>query len=200
MNKRKIRNSLRFFSAALFSWLYVPALLCGLKPNVRADIRADVERMMTRIDLSLPPLWALVYLLHTNRYFRKLYYHRIGPVRSLLVSWIRPGDRYFIISNDTAIGPGVLLAHPYSTILNARKIGKNFSFIHATTLGDAKGETPTIGDDVTLGAGVTIVGGVTIGKNVTIGAGSVVVKDIPSDSIAVGNPARVVRKKERNLT
>lgn len=38
-----------------------------------------------------------------------------------------------------------------------------------------------------------IVGGVKIGNNVTIGAGSVVVKDIPDNSVAVGNPARVLK-------
>ena len=51
----------------------------------------------------------------------------------------------------------------------------------------------TIGNNVWIGGSVTILPGVTIGDNVTIGAGSVVVKDIPSDSLAVGNPARVVK-------
>lgn len=49
-----------------------------------------------------------------------------------------------------------------------------------------------IGNNVWIGGGVTILPGVTIGDNVTIGAGSVVVKDVPSNTIAVGNPARVV--------
>lgn len=52
----------------------------------------------------------------------------------------------------------------------------------------------TIGNNVWIGGSVTILPGVTIGDNVTIGAGSVVVGDIPSDSVAVGNPARVVKK------
>ena len=51
----------------------------------------------------------------------------------------------------------------------------------------------TIGNNVWIGGSVTILPGVTIGDNVTIGAGSVVVSDIPSNSIAVGNPCRVVR-------
>ena len=51
----------------------------------------------------------------------------------------------------------------------------------------------TIGDNVWIGGSVTILPGVTIGDNVTIGAGSVVVKDIPSNAVAVGNPCRVVR-------
>ena len=52
---------------------------------------------------------------------------------------------------------------------------------------------PIIGDNVTLGVNVTVIGGVTIGNNVIIGAGSVVVKDIPDNSIAVGNPCRVIK-------
>ena len=50
-----------------------------------------------------------------------------------------------------------------------------------------------VGDNVWFGAGVQVMPGVTIGSNVVIGAGSVVVKDIPSDSVAVGNPCKVIR-------
>ncbi|MCF0116288.1 MAG: sugar O-acetyltransferase [Erysipelotrichaceae bacterium] len=51
-----------------------------------------------------------------------------------------------------------------------------------------------VGDNVWIGAGVQVMPGVTIGSNVVIGGGSVVVKDIPDDSVAVGNPCRVIRK------
>lgn len=51
----------------------------------------------------------------------------------------------------------------------------------------------TLGDNVWLGGDVTILPGVTIGSNTVIGAGSVVVKDIPSGVVAVGNPCKVVR-------
>ena len=51
----------------------------------------------------------------------------------------------------------------------------------------------TIGDNVWIGAGVHVMPGVTIGSNVVIGGGSVVVKDIPDNSVAVGNPCRVIR-------
>lgn len=52
-----------------------------------------------------------------------------------------------------------------------------------------------IEDDVWLGYGVIVIPGVKIGKGSVIGAGSVVVTDIPSYSIAVGNPARVIKKR-----
>ena len=51
----------------------------------------------------------------------------------------------------------------------------------------------TVGDNVWIGAGVQVMPGVKIGSNVVIGGGSVVVKDIPDNSVAVGNPCRVVR-------
>ena len=52
----------------------------------------------------------------------------------------------------------------------------------------------TVGDNVWFGMGVMVCPGVTIGSNVVIGAGSVVVKDIPSGVVAVGNPCRVLRE------
>lgn len=51
-----------------------------------------------------------------------------------------------------------------------------------------------VGNNVWIGAGVQVMPGVTIGDDVVIGGGSVVVKDIPSHSVAVGNPCRVIRK------
>ena len=52
----------------------------------------------------------------------------------------------------------------------------------------------TIGEDCWLGGNVTVCPGVTIGDRCVIGAGSVVTHDIPSDSLAAGNPCRVIRK------
>ncbi len=51
----------------------------------------------------------------------------------------------------------------------------------------------TVGNNVWLGGNVTVLGGVSIGDNCVIGAGSVVTKDIPANSVAVGNPCKVVK-------
>lgn len=61
------------------------------------------------------------------------------------------------------------------------------------------GKGITIGNDVWIGVGVRIVDGVRIGNGVVIGAGSVVLRDIPDESIAAGVPARIIgsRKKQK---
>jgi serine acetyltransferase len=117
-----------------------------------------------------------------------------------LISWIRPGDRYFAISQTTKIGGGFLLAHPYATIINADSVGENFRIIHCTTIGATAKGRPTIGNDVILGANVTVIGNINIGNNVTIGAGSVVTKSVPDNCIVVGNPARIVKKNGEKVS
>lgn len=192
MNKRKLRDTLRFCGSLLFCWLYIPHFVIG---GGNGLIISDVATIGSQISIKLPRFFQLLYLLHNNRYFRTLFYHRIGPVRSALIQWYRPGDRYFSISATTKIGKSMWIAHPYATIINAESIGSNFSCIHCTTLGATGKGRPTLGNNVSLGANVTIIGDVHIGNNVTIGAGSVVVKDLPDNCVAVGNPARVIKIK-----
>jgi serine acetyltransferase len=62
------------------------------------------------------------------------------------------------------------------------------------TSGPEAGKAIHIGEDCWLGGNVIVLPGVTIGRGTTIGAGSVVSKDIPEFVVAVGNPAKVVKK------
>lgn len=56
------------------------------------------------------------------------------------------------------------------------------------------GHSITVGDNVWIGAAVQVLPGVNIGSNVVIGSGSIVVKDIPNNCVAIGNPCRVLRE------
>lgn len=88
------------------------------------------------------------------------------------------------------------------TIGDHTKIGPNCSFYtsqHPLDYLERRKPKETarpieIGDDCWLGGNVTVIGRVKIGARSVIGAGSVVVKDIPEDCIAVGNPCKVIRK------
>lgn len=93
------------------------------------------------------------------------------------------GDTHIYVGSHTLFGPNVVLAtagHPMMPELRKHGIQYNMP-IH-------------IGENCWLGAGVIVVPGVTIGDNVVIGASSVVTKDIPSNSVAMGTPCRVVRQ------
>ncbi|WP_282570485.1 DapH/DapD/GlmU-related protein [Butyrivibrio fibrisolvens] len=86
------------------------------------------------------------------------------------------------------------------------EIGDNVTFTHASILShDASTKIPLgktkiakvkIGNNVFIGYGVIILPGVTIGTNVVIGAGSVVNRDIPDNSVAAGNPCKVIGSYE----
>lgn len=193
MDKRLIRDSLRLVSALLFFFLYIPHYLCFIVSGGGEFVLSDLKRYTRQVKINMPIWIFFIYMLHNNRYYRSLFYYRIGPVWSLLISWYRPGDRYFTIAKDMPIGGGLLMAHPYATILNAESIGCNFSCLHCTTIGKTSKGRPVIGDNVSLGANVTIVGPVHIGNNVTVGAGSVIVKDVPDNCVVVGNPQRIVK-------
>ena len=80
------------------------------------------------------------------------------------------------------------------------KVGYGVYIISTSTIRGSKQEAIIrkpiiIGDNAEIGAHATILPGVIIGTNATIGAGAVVTQDIPENSVAVGVPARVVKRK-----
>ena len=90
---------------------------------------------------------------------------------------------YITIGTHTLVGPCVQIYTPHHPMdYQERRGSKEYAY------------PVTIGEDCWIGGGAIICPGVTIGNRCVIGAGSVVTKDIPDDSVAVGNPARVIRK------
>lgn len=193
-DKKVIRDFIHLIFSLIFSWLYIPHLLAILcMGGGKLLIFSDIFQLSKTIHFKANKWVYLIYLLHSSSYFRSLFYYRIGPVKSLFISWYRPGCKYFVIPYSTKIGKSMIFYHPFSTILNASVIGNNFSCGHNTTIGATSKGRPTIGDNVALGVGSIIVGPVTIGNNVTIGAGAVVTKDVPDNAVIVGNPCRIIR-------
>lgn len=182
--------------AVFYSWLTAwPAVILFVFSSNKDLIEEDARRNMSYRKAKISGVNSFIYLFVVDKYFRTLFYSRIGYI-SFLISWIWHRSNVFfpICSN---IGGGFYLAHPFSTILNARKIGKNFTCRQNTTIGNKsdsdKESKPVIGDNVSVGANVVIIGNISIGDNVIIGAGSVVVKDVPSNAIVVGNPAKIIK-------
>ena len=75
-------------------------------------------------------------------------------------------------------------------------IGSHCTVRHGVTVGNRKNlhDVPIIGDNVDIGAGAKVLGDIVIGNNVSIGANAVVLKNIPDDCVAVGVPAKIVKK------
>ncbi len=95
------------------------------------------------------------------------------------------------IGDNSGIGPNVQIyavTHPVQPTERLATQKDGFQFWNSYTA------PVTLGKNVWIGGGSVILPGVTIGDNTTIGAGSVVTHDIPANSVAVGNPCRVIRE------
>lgn len=98
-----------------------------------------------------------------------------------------------IIGNDVLIASKVFITdHNHGQFVN-----EETEFHKPVIKRKLSSKIVIIGNNVWLGEGVNILPGVTIGDNTIIGAGSIVTKNISADSLAVGNPARVIKKFDR---
>lgn len=100
------------------------------------------------------------------------------------------------LGNDIELGEGVYFIHSLGTVVGGdAQVGDRVRFYGNNTVGTARDNGyPVIEDDVEVGCGARILGPVRIGARSFIGANSVVLTDIPPDSVAVGAPARVVKR------
>jgi len=105
----------------------------------------------------------------------------------------------FQIPLKTKIGGGFFIGH-FGTIVISQNaaIGMNCNIAHNVTIGAARGErkgAPTIGDKVWIGTGSVLTGNIVIGNDVLIAPNAFVNIDVPSNSIALGNPVKIIPKK-----
>lgn len=108
------------------------------------------------------------------------------------------------IKTDTQIGMGFLMVHPYNiTISPYARIGNNVNIHKGATIGTNNGGkhpgAPIIGDRVYVGINSTIVGGISIGDDVMVAPNALVNQDIPSHSIAIGNPCKIIHKENATI-
>ncbi|MFL9877051.1 sugar O-acetyltransferase [Herbaspirillum rhizosphaerae] len=118
----------------------------------------------------------------------------IPPFYSTGGTDIRIGRNVFINQNCTMydlagldIGDDVMIGSNVSIITSGHPISP--SQRHTAVIA----KPIRIERNVWIGAGATIIGGVTIGENSVVGAGSVVTRDVPSNTLVGGNPAKVIR-------
>ena len=101
------------------------------------------------------------------------------------------------ISPTCTLGTGVDFSHTVGIVIGGTsRIGDRVRFYGNNTIGSVNGSGyPTIGNDVEIGAGARVLGEITIGDRASIGANAVVMVDVPPDHIAVGIPAKVLKRK-----
>ncbi|MNK40407.1 Maltose O-acetyltransferase [compost metagenome] len=108
-----------------------------------------------------------------------------------------------VIGNNSIIGIGSVLIGPVligNNVMLAQNIvisGLNHGYEDPDVAPSLQKEIKkqiTIEDDVWIGANSVITAGVNIGRHVVVGAGSLVTRDIPAHSVAVGNPAKIIKQ------
>jgi serine O-acetyltransferase len=165
--------------------------------DVRAIFKRDpAARSVAEIFFSYPGFHAILfYRLAHKLWLHKMYF--LGRFVSHIARFltgieIHPGAR---------IGKAFFIDHGMGVVIGeTAEVGDHVTMYHGVTLGGTTWEKgkrhPTIGNNVVLGTGAKILGPVKIGDNTRIGANSVVISDIPPNSVVVGIPGKVVFRVE----
>lgn len=139
-----------------------------------------------------------------NSAFRFIVWYRIAnhfSKKNNRIISILVGIRYKWISRRTMIeipkrtkiGYGLLIWHGHGLVINENTvIGDNAMLTHNITFALENGKAPVIGNGVRFAPGVVVVGGVKIGDYSVVGANTMVNKDIPSKSISMGVPNKIL--------
>lgn len=167
--------------------------------QIREDFRVVLERdpaIASKFELffNYPGLWAIFW----HRIAHRLYLKNFKVLARVIM-----GLSQILTNIDihpaARIGRRVFIDHGIGVVIGETAvIGDDVTIYQGVTLGGvnlAKGKRhPTIERGVVIGSGAKVLGNITIGENSKIGANSVVVKNVPADSTAVGIPARVIKK------
>ncbi|KAI3456568.1 hypothetical protein Pfo_013231 [Paulownia fortunei] len=169
--------------------------------EIQRAIRDDLKAVRERD----PACVSYVHCLLNFKGFLACQAHRLahnfwGQGRTVLALLIqnRVSEVFAVdIHPGAKIGHGIVFDHATGVVIGETAvIGNNVTILHNVTLGgtgkDQGDRHPKIGDGVVIGAGAKVLGNVKVGENAKVGAGSLVLKEIPPQATAVGNPARLV--------
>ena len=166
---------------------------------LREDYKVNGFKLEKIWIVTIYRLGNFIYYSALPKIFKKIMLIFLNIIRKILVVLLFKVEIPF----SCKIGKGLKLMHPNGIILHKNvTIGKYCTIYHQVTIGsNDKGDVnrvANIGDYVYIGSGAKVIGNVIIGDNCKIGANAVVINDIPENSVAVGVPAKVKIRKDRN--
>jgi len=172
--------------------------------TLKRDIQAVKERdPACRGTLEVVTCYPGFHVLFFHRAAHWMWNHRL----KLLARMASQLGRFLTgieIHPGAKIGPGFFIDHGMGVVIGeTAEIGKNVTMYHGVTLGGTSWKKekrhPTIGNNVVIGAGAKILGPFKIGDNSRVGAGSVVVNEVPSNSVVVGVPGRITYRDGKKV-
>jgi serine O-acetyltransferase len=172
---------------------------------IRNDIRVVRERdPAARSTLEVLLCYPGVHALAFHRLAHALWGARWGTL-ARFVSHVSRFLTGIEIHPAARIGPGLFIDHGMGVVIGeTAEVGENVTLLQGVTLGGTslrrEKRHPTLGDNVVVGAGAKIIGAFTIGDGSRIGAGSVVVREVPPNSVVVGVPGRVTHRDGQRVT
>jgi serine O-acetyltransferase len=164
--------------------------------KLRRDIQAVRERdPAARSTLEVLLCYPGVHALAFHRVAHAIW-RRGWPVPARFLSHIARFLTGIEIHPAAKLGPGLFIDHGMGVVIGeTSEVGENVTLLQGVTLGGTslkrEKRHPTLGNNVVVGAGAKIIGGFKIGDGSRIGAGSVVVREVPTNSVVVGVPGRV---------
>lgn len=169
--------------------------------NLKEDLKvlSNNKNILSIFKSLLEHSFHIVALYRLGNYVH-LYIPYIGNILRFVIEYLIRIIYASDISCKAKIGKGLRIMHGHDIVIGANVvIGEYCKIFNGVTLGNKNTEIvesyqPTIENNVVLSTGAKILGAITIGSNSIVGANSVVINDIPKNSIAVGIPAIVKRK------
>lgn len=177
------------------------AALNEIKNHLKEDINAAKLRdPAARSSLEVALLYPGLHAIWAHRISHKLW-RKEQKFMARALSQAARAVTGIEIHPGAQIGERFFIDHGMGVVIGeTAQIGNDVMMYHAVTLGgrslEAQKRHPTIEDQVVIGAGARILGPITVGSGCAIGANAVVVKDVPSDSVAVGVPAKVINRPQ----